>query len=79
MSGFNLLFLYSVLTSLVKIVDFFSKMLFEFFRKQKILNGQSNLKKDNKAESIMRPDFKLHYKARVIKIVHTGTKTGTQM
>ena len=32
-------------------------------------NSQSNLEKNNKARGVMLPDFKLHYKDIVIKMI----------
>ena len=39
------------------------------------LNSQSNLQKENKARGIMLLDFKIHYKAIVIKKVQYRHKT----
>ena len=35
---------------------------------RKTLNSQNNLEKEERAEGIMLPDFRLYYKALVIKI-----------
>ena len=41
---------------------------------QKILNNQSNLEKEENARDIIHPDFKLYYKAIVIKQYNIGIK-----
>ena len=42
---------------------------------QRILNSQSNLNKEEKTVSITHSDFKIYYRAIVIKQYGTGTKT----
>ena len=41
---------------------------------QKILNNQSNLEKEENARDIIHPDFKLYYRAIVIKQYNIGMK-----
>ena len=41
---------------------------------QKILNNQSNLEKEENARDIIHPDFKLYYRAIVIKQYNIGIK-----
>ena len=63
---FNAISIKIPMAYLTKLEQIFLKFI---WKKQKILNSQTILRKKNKAEVITFPDFKLYYKATAIKTV----------
>ena len=77
---FKIIYRFNVISIKIPMAFFHRKRTYNskiYVEPQKILNNQSNLEKEENARDIIHPDFKLYYKAIVIKQYDIGIKRDT--
>ena len=77
---FKIIYRFNVISIKIPMAFFHRKRTYNskiYMEPQKILNNQSNLEKEENARDIIHPDFKLYYKAVVIKQYDISIKRDT--